>query len=283
MNRYKYLFVFFLFNLFVSPVYAFTYDIGTNFSNDDLVKGAEIELKVNIKDIKGTNEGIFGCTLDIEFSNNVVLNSKIRSLDNWTMTTGNLYLFDRGMPVLNDTDLFVIPVKVNGNGIVKISNIECNDGNTIEKIDDKVLNFIVKDNSVIDNNNNNNNNNNSDDNDIIIKDSNCDLVDIMLNEGNIEFDSNVLDYYIEVSNINNLVVDPVLDSDKSKFTVTKNDNKILINVEAEDGSKKTYTINVTELEPDIIEEKKNYTPIFIGLIVLLVIINIIRIIKNNKN
>ena len=290
MKKFSSLFIM-LFVLFIPRVYAFTYEMDTGFTNKEVTKGSVLEIKVGLKNIQGTSDGIGSCTLNIEFGNNILLDSKIRSLGSWTMTIGNIYLFDTGNITIDDSDLFVIPVKVNGNGSVRIFDIECSDGNTLSSIDDKVISFTVinvnnNGNSSTNNNTNSNNPNNNTNNNTEQKSSNCDLTNIELSEGTIEFNPDVTEYYLEVVNFENLLIEPVLADNKATFSIEKTDDKeIIISVVAEDGTNKVYTLFVKDNIPSDIEEENNnnYVPIFIGIICVLILINIIRLIRNRKN
>lgn len=291
MKKINYLCGLLLFVLYIPRVYAFTYEVQTSVSNLEMSSGTETEIRVSLKNIKGTSDGIASCSLNIEFDNSILLNSKVRTLGGWTLTTGKVYLFDTGNFALNDTEVFIIPVKVNGSGAVKLTNIECSDGNTIEKVQNKIVSFVVVENNSNNSNTDNNigGNNVNVDNDNkedgqLVKSSDCNLSNIILSEGTIEFDSDVTEYEIMVTDYDSLIIEPVLANNKSTFVMEKTDDyKVIIKVNAEDGTYKEYTVFVVENSENKKElEKKdnNYVPIFIGIICVLVLINIIRIIKN---
>lgn len=302
MKKKIYLFVL-LVMLFVPKVYAFSYELGTELVIKSSGDNSLQDIRVSLKDVQGSDYGIASCTLNIKFSGDVNLNKEVRSLGSWTLTKGKFYLLDTGVGIKKNSDLLIIPVKVSGKGNVNIVDIECFDDQSSKKIKDKVINLTYSKNSNdVDNNNtsnnlnNNNNNNNmssdSGNNEVNVKDSNCDLSDIILSDGNINFDSSVTEYYIDVDNLDDLVVTPKLVSSKAEFTIIKDDSKILIDVIAEDGSKKAYTIFVdNNVENDTVsdekinkkeESKNDYTFIFIGIICVLVIINIVRIVVNKR-
>lgn len=281
--------------LFIPRVYAFTYELGVSVPYLEVPLGTETEIRVSLKNIHGTNDGIASCSLNIEFDSNILLNSKVRTLGSWTLTTGKIYLFDTGNFALNDTELFIIPVKVNGDGNVKLVNIECSDGNTSVKVQNEIIDFVVKKNNS-DSGNAINNIGNADSNNTnnemyidnssyqLSENSDCDLSDIILSDGTIEFDPDVAEYEIEVSDYNSLVVEPILANNKSTYTLEKKDDySVIINVRAEDGSYKIYTIFVVENFTENKEKSNNFVPIFIVIICILVLINIIRIIRNRKD
>lgn len=299
MKKVNYLFIILGFCLFIPKVYAFTYDFNTSVNNTSVKSGTATEIKVSLNNVQGTSMGIAICSVDISLDDSIVLNSDIRTLNSWTMTRGDFYLFDTGNSVFNSSDMFVIPVKVNGNGSVKLRSIECSDGETIESIGDKSINFTVysdtgnNQNNNLNNNSNQNNNgqgnssNNNNSNNNVVKDSNCDLVSVSINGKEVaDFDSSVTEYMVKIDRFDELVVEPLLASDKASFTINKSDDnsRVSINTLAEDGSSKTYTILIEQNEE--IDDKQNnknyYTLIFIIVICVLVVLNVFRIIKNKK-
>ena len=283
------LYLLMLFTLFIPRVYAsFTYDINVEVETTSLKKGSLAELKVVLNNIKGDNKGIVTCSMNISFDNNILLDSKIRSLNSWTVTTGNFYIFDTRDIVFDNSEMFIVPVKVNGNGSVKLFNIMCSDGVTEESTSDKEIKF-----SIVSEDDNNTDNNLINDN-VDTKVSNANLSNIILSEGTIDFDPNVTEYSVEISDFSKLEITPILESDKAQSVIDKNilmdNNNIVITVTAENGDTKVYTIYVEEKasiddnkeDNNISKDKNIYTPIFIGIICVLVIINIIRIVKSKK-
>ena len=295
MKKISYVLTLLICCLNILHVYALTYDLKTSVNNNSVKNGSVNEIKVTLNNIQGTNIGISICSLNILLDNNLVLDSNVRTLNSWTMTKGDFYLFDTASVVTSSSDLFVIPVKVNGNGSVRLTDIQCSDGETIEGIDDKRIEFTV--NSVSSNNQNNNTNNNQNSNNVnsnqnnnsnieISKDSNCDLSGVSINGELISlFEPSVTDYNVKVENLSSVDVVPSLASDKAAYVIEKMDNnsRIFINVIAEDGTKKTYSIFLEVLEDVNKDGKKDYSLLFIIIICILVGINILRIVINKKN
>ena len=294
MKKIKYIFIIIIFTLFIPRVYALSFDINTDVEVS-VKEGTKKDLVVSIDNIIDTTEGIYVCTMNILFDKNIELYSPIRTLGSWTMTTGSIYLFDTGSPVFNDTDMFVIPVKVNGEGTIRLNNIVCTDSFVETEINNKVINFYIKED--VNNNQGNNSSSNKTDNSSNKKPnnsnnqesekSNCNLSNIEFSEGFIEFDPNVLEYEVEINNFDSFNVVPKLEDSKSSYVidknVTENGGNVKITVNGSDGSYKTYTIYTKIVNKNSQEQKNennNYIPIFIGIIVLLVLINLIRIIKN---
>lgn len=294
MNKIKIFFGMLLFTLFIPSVNALKYDMGTSLVNNSSSNKNLYELKVSLKNISDTDYGVAACSMNISFSDSIKLNGTIRTLGSWSMTVGDVYLFDSANPALSNIEFIIIPVKVNSDGTVILSNISCSDGDNDVFIENKVidLKYTSVDNTQSNNNTQNNNeqngnsgnNANSDNgnkNEGVILDSNCDLSNIILNNGTIEFDSNVTEYEIDIDDIDSLDVKVELASDNANYEIIRNDNNIVIDVIAEDGSKKTYTIYVNS-DKESTDDKNNqiYVPIFIGIICILVLINIIRIVRN---
>ena len=122
--------------MFVPRVDALTYTMRTTLKN---MGNNSYEIKVSLQNITDTSYGIAACSMNIELSENVKLNTKVRTLSGWSMTVENIYLFDTGNPALKNTDFIIIPVSATGNGVVTISNIKCSDGDTSVSVDNKVI------------------------------------------------------------------------------------------------------------------------------------------------
>lgn len=286
MKRAKLIFMGLLFSIFIPNVYALSYDMEMSVDNTNVKVGATKEIKVSLKNIQGTDDGIFVCSLNVSSSENIVLDS-FRTFNNWSLTSGDLYLFDTGNPAKNDTDLFVIPVKINGEGYVEIKNILCSDSVDEVAIENKKINFTIKKEKppVV---NNTDNNINDKDEEEEKKSSNCNIASIELSEGSLEFDPNITEYYVSVDKFDDFTVNPTLESSTASYVIDRNlggdGNNIVITVTAEDGSEKIYTIYVEEKIKNFVEEKKNnnYTIIFIVIIGVLLLLNIYRIMRNKK-
>ena len=293
MKKIKFIYVLLLFTVFIPKVYAFTYDVSTSIDSTSVKSGTVKEIKVSLSNVQGTSDGIASCSLNVTFDSSILLNSKIRTLSGWTMTTGKFYLFDTGSAVTDSSEMFVIPVKVNGAGSVKLVDIVCSDGVTEVIGTNKEVRFTISDNTSENNNNQNNNNKDSnDDGDVEVGDSsNCDLANIELSEGTIEFDPNVTEYSVKVDNIDDLEINPIIANNRASMFVDRNinedgSNSFVITVNAPDGSSKVYTIYVESAKgtTDNSDDKSgfNFTPIFIGIICVLVLINVIRIIISSR-
>lgn len=294
MKIIKCLFMLILFVLFLPSVDALSYDIGTNLSKID---DSRYEIRLSFKDISNTDYGIGACTFNVYMSDTVGLNGEMRTVGSWNIDGSDLLIVESGKPALSNTEFLVIPIKITDTGKLTISNISCSDDMDEIKINDKIIDVVYKVNNSTNNSNNNSNNNNNsngnnnsnnnnsendssndkNDNQVVLKDSNCDLSDIILSDGKIDFESSIVEYNVEVSDIEKLEVTPILSSDKAEFVIDREDNKIVIKVTAEDDTVKNYTIYLEEVEIVEKKEKNKYIPIFIGITCLLVLINIIRV------
>lgn len=145
----------------------------------------------------------------------------------------------------------------------------------------------------------------------IPKSSNALLKSIVVENYDIEFDTYLLEYTLEVEeSVNSLSIKAEVEDGKANYKIIgaedlkANGNKVSINVTAENGNKKTYVINVKEkmkkekeevkeekLENQLKEKEETkvnkkfvfYLGIFFGGIVLLIIVGfVISKIKNRK-
>lgn len=290
MNKIKFIFVCLLFVLFIPDVYAFGYDMNMSVGTTNVKIGETKVIKVSLKNIQGTNDGIFVCSLNISSSNNIEIGN-IRTLNNWSLTVGDIYLFSTGSPVLNDSEIFVIPVKVNGEGYVEIKNIMCSDSVEEIGIDNKKINFTIKKETESAGNNKPNTDNKPTTEEVKDeKSSNCNIASLELSDGTIDFDPNITEYSISVDDFDKLKINLTLESNLATYIINRNNygdkKNIVITVSAEDNSQKKYTIFVEEKTTNIPVEKKpenkNYTIIFIVIIGILLLLNVYRIIRNRK-
>lgn len=130
--------------------------------------------------------------------------------------------------------------------------------------------------------------------DVVSGDVNCEVTDIELSEGSIEFDPSVLEYKVSVSDISNFEAIPYCyDKSIPDYSIETNisDDSMIIDLlfNSIKGKGKKYTITAVKSVDGAIEdnlddvvENNDYTLIFIGIICILVLINIYRILKNKK-
>ncbi len=101
--------------------------------------------------------------------------------------------------------------------------------------------------------------------------SNNNLTSLKIKNHRINFDKDKLDYKVIVKeNENNIDVEAVTEDEKASVVITgaddlkKNDYKVLVEVTAQDGSKKTYTINAEQSNKMKITKKQEKTRIKIN-------------------
>ena len=126
-------------------------------------------------------------------------------------------------------------------------------------------------NSNSNNNNSNSNNNNQNQNTTTeSKSNNTYLKSLTLNPGNIDFNKDILEYNISVSNdIKEIKVEAIPEDSKSKVEVKGNNdlqsgnNKIEITVTSEDSSTRTYIVNVNKKEDNTLSSNNNISKLTI--------------------
>lgn len=289
MKKFRFISVLLLFTVFIPKVYAFTYDLETTAGVSMVAKGTVKQIKVSLKEVQGVVDGFGACTVKISFDEGLSLNGNVKASNGWTVLPGNIYSFDTSESFVSNAEMFVIPVKINNAGSVKLTNIECSDGETKEAISDKIISFTVSE-----KNSENSSENVSENDDIVVEEDalSTNISEIILSEGDIDFDPDVTEYTVTVSDFEKLDVSVVLESSSSSYDIKKNidgeDKNIIIKVVSIDESSKVYTIKVLEegalnKDSDISSGNNNdYVPIFIGIICILVLVNIFRIVRNRK-
>jgi len=131
--------------------------------------------------------------------------------------------------------------------------------------------------------------------------SNSDLKNLKIKNHRINFDKEKLDYKVIVKEKeNNLEVEAIPEDEKATVTITgaddlkTNDYKVLVEVTAPDGSKKTYIINAEKSNNKTVTKKENKKQlvklskntikiISISLVSVLIIIIVLLIIKHKSN
>jgi len=158
-----------------------------------------------------------------------------------------------------------ISVSIDNDTVKVINNI--NSGN----VNDDTTNNIDKDDK-----------NENDVIDIINKDNN--LIDIVIDNYEINFDKNVYQYTVKIKDETKLNIVPVLNDNSSKYEIIGNDNlvdgSIIEILVTSDDNNISYKIVIDK--DNNISDSKDYTWIFILIIGILLFINIIRLIVVNK-
>ena len=107
------------------------------------------------------------------------------------------------------------------------------------------------------------------------------LDDLKVENYVLDFRTNNYDYTLTINDEEKLNITPVLNDENAKYNITgnknlKNGSVIKVTITNDDGDESIYRIAIMK------EEKVNATPIFIGAIIALVIINILRLILGRK-
>ena len=146
MKKNRYIFALIAFCLFMPSVYAFTFDMGMDVESVNVTKGSLSEITVSLKELNGVSSEIGACSLRIEYTTGVESSGDVKGINGWALISANgIYQFDTGNSFVSDSKIFSIPVKINDSGSVKLTNIECSDGVTKEKIADKSIDFTATD------------------------------------------------------------------------------------------------------------------------------------------
>ena len=142
-----------------------------------------------------------------------------------------------------------------------------------------------KDTTTNDNKNDNQStDNNSDDDNQTFDVSSNNLIDIVIENYAIEFDTTVNEYTLTIGDENSLVINPILEDNRSTVEVLGNENLkdgsvISVVVTNTDGGTNTYTINIKK---EAHKGKNKYSLIFVIIIGVLILINVIRIIASSN-
>ncbi len=125
----------------------------------------------------------------------------------------------------------------------------------------------------------NNNNNNGDDLTI----HSYYLIDIKIDGYNLDFVREETEYTLKIKNESSLKITPVLEDEEASYEILgnnklKNGSVIRIQVTSADNNIQTYRITISKDETI----KKSYTHVFIAIIIILILVNIVRIIINEK-
>lgn len=111
------------------------------------------------------------------------------------------------------------------------------------------------------------------------------LADLKIDGYSIDFVREETEYTLKIKDEKSLNITPVLEDNSSSFEILgnselKNGSVIRIQVKTTDNNIQTYKITIEKENESI--SKKNYTNIFIIIIVVLILVNIVRIIVNER-
>lgn len=116
------------------------------------------------------------------------------------------------------------------------------------------------------------------------------LLDLIIQGYEIDFDKETFIYNVTIDEEENtLDIIPLLENSTDQYEIIGADNLldgslITITVTSEEGNSQNYLIKISKtVEEPVQTPKKDYSPIFIAIIVVLLFINIYRLLRNNKN
>lgn len=298
----------------------------------------EISLNVqvnNLVDFTSSCKGLCGFVGNLEYDKNKIELVSISALNGFDLVQGNKIVLYKATGVSSGSSIMTMKFRnksLTNNESTKISftNINVSDGDkdivasnaskTIKYIEEPKKEDNTNNNNETNNDNNNkpssgNNNsttkpsNENTSNNIINKKSSNNYIEtITLSNGKIEFSKDILTYDIIVENeIEEIIINAKAEDDKSviegvgSHKLNVGNNIIKLNVKAEDGSERTYTINFSrekenikvndnetpneEINSSSKEEPKNNNFIFIiiGSISLLILIILIIVITKKRD
>lgn len=113
--------------------------------------------------------------------------------------------------------------------------------------------------------------------------SDATIKNLIVKDYELSFESNIYNYDLLIWNEDKLDIEVELNSDKAKYTIKGNNNlknhsKIYIEVIAEDGTEKTYKLNIEKLNEENSSSVVNSVK-FIPLICFIVLVSIVLIVK----
>ena len=191
--------------------------------------------------------------------------------------------------VKNNFKIGVIKLKNNGNtdSSVTIDSIFFYDINDKEIKVDSVSEVVaikkITNNSSVKDSNTNNNTlvvDNNDSNKVY----SAYLADLLIDDYVIDFNRNTFEYTIKIGDEDSLNIVPVLEDNSANVNISGNQkltNGSVINIRviAEDDKTLVYKLNIVK---DNVSKKRNFSLIFIIIIVVLIGINVFRMVSNKK-
>lgn len=314
------------FTIFANEVSADSFS-ATLTSSDSFTDEITIKLQIsNYQDNNSTCQGICAFSADYNYDTSKIELIKVTSLNDFRLLQGNgNVVLSKATGVSSGSEIVAFTFKNKGlsnNEEVTFTMTNLNASNGDDDITgnnvSKTFKYISKTSNNNQNNNNNKNqsnttssnttnNNNDKKNDTKSEDeksSNADLKSITLSNGNINFSKDILNYNVVVDNkTNSITITVKTDNEKAKVigagkhSLNVGDNKIEIIVTAEDGTKKTYTINVSRdkvLEPTVKQDdvevnnnsdslNKTYLIIILIIIIVILLGIIVYMLKKKRN
>ena len=77
--------------IFTSRVNALAYNLETMLVNEN--ENSLFEIRLSINNVMDTEYGVAACEFNLNFSDFVKLNESVRTVNNWSMLKGEIYVF----------------------------------------------------------------------------------------------------------------------------------------------------------------------------------------------
>lgn len=271
-----------------------------------------LNLKINkLTDFNGSCEGLCGLVATLEYDKEKLELLSAEASNGFDLTSGKNLVLYKETGVKDSSNILTLKFKNKNlenseSTTVSLVNLTATDGDKDIKLNDvkKIITF-ANNNSNNNSSNRNNNNNTSKGNNASKpnnskkeeKSTNNYLELITISSGSISFSKDKLIYDVVVkNNVKNILISAKTEDEKAKvegdgrFNLNIGNNTIKINVTAEDGTQRTYTLNIyreyeTKIEKDNIADKNNNIIKYIGISlgVLVVIVASVTIYKKVKD
>lgn len=228
--------------------------------------GEEVSISISLNNINGIPNGLNVCQASLSSSNltikNVIGNG-------WNITNGNVLIMDSANSVTSNTTIATITAIVNNVGNIKLSNIMCSDGENEYNAKTSSINFSIKEKTTTTTTTKTtttktttttkvreeapitNNSTTTTTTTTQVALNNTFLTKLEIENYEINFDKNILEYRINVNNdVENIKFNYELEDKTSKVEIKKDEklkigeNKIEIIVTNEKAETSIYVINV---------------------------------------
>lgn len=273
-----------------------------------------LNLKINkLTDFNGSCEGLCGLVATLEYDKEKLELLSAEASNGFDLTSGKNLVLYKETGVKDSSNILNLKFKNKNlenseSTTVSLVNLTATDGDKDIKLNDvkKIITFANNNSNNNNNSSNRNNNNNTSKGNNASKPNNSKKEEkstnnylelITISSGSISFSKDKLIYDVVVkNNVKNILISAKTEDEKAKvegdgrFNLNIGNNTIKINVTAEDGTQRTYTLNIyreyeTKIEKDNIADKNNNIIKYIGISlgVLVVIIASVTIYKKVKD
>lgn len=273
-----------------------------------------LNLKINkLTDFNGSCEGLCGLVATLEYDKEKLELLSAEASNGFDLTSGKNLVLYKETGVKDSSNILNLKFKNKNlenseSTTVSLVNLTATDGDKDIKLNDvkKIITFANNNSNNNNNSSNRNNNNNTSKGNNASKPNNSKKEEkstnnylelITISSGSISFSKDKLIYDVVVkNNVKNILISAKTEDEKAivegdgRFNLNIGNNTIKINVTAEDGTQRTYTLNIyreyeTKIEKDNIADKNNNIIKYIGISlgVLVVIVASVTIYKKVKD